>query len=323
MTNPLGVDWVATGPSPAQLAAAGKVFALRYLDRPDYPLLTRAEIDGLHAANIDVGLIAEWGSQRMLGGASAGVIDGMRARAALTTLGAPAGTVVYFAADWPATSGQMAAIDAYLQAVSPIIGQANTGIYGGRPVIAHCIASKSASHFWQTYAWSGTPPRWVIPGIHLQQYLNGQKIAGKTVDLCAAIQPEWGQWHAGLPDSSTGAGMKIDSSVIQWWTASEKDGVLRTEPNRALAPAVRVPAGEPIVSFGEWLDPLTGNNWRFGGYPIGSRTTYFWLRSGPGIPADHDFIAGPFGTLVPNPPPAPAPSQTVTVTGQNITVVGP
>ena len=108
--------------------------------------------------------------------------------------------------------------------------------------------------------------------------------------------------------------MKIDSSVIQWWTASEKDAVLRTEPNRALAPAVRVPAGEQIVSFGEWLDPLTGNNWRFGGYPIGSRTTYFWLRSGPGIPADHDFIAGPFGTLVPNPPPAPAPSQTVTVT---------
>jgi len=80
-----GVDWVATGPSPAELKAAGKTFALRYLDRHDAgtTLLTAAEVTALHAAGIDVGCIAEWGAQRMLGGGSAGTIDGQRAKAAL------------------------------------------------------------------------------------------------------------------------------------------------------------------------------------------------------------------------------------------------
>ena len=152
MTNPLGVDWLGSGPTAAELAAAGKVFRLGYIDRPDSSL-TRIQIDLMHAAGIDIGLIAEWGAQRMLGGASAGVMDGMRIRDALTQLGAPSGTVVYCAADWNATAAQMAKIDGYLGGVASVIGHECTGVYGGRAVILHVLASGSASHFWQTYAW--------------------------------------------------------------------------------------------------------------------------------------------------------------------------
>ena len=190
-----GVDWVATGPSPAELRAAGKSFALRYIDRADYPSLSAAEAAALHAQGIDVGCIAEWGSQRMLGGSRAGAADGQRAARALRDIGAPAGTAVYFAADWNATSAQMAAIDAYLTAAGSVIGHECTGVYGGLAVIRHALQSRTASRFWQTYAWSGTPTVWAA-GTHLQQYRNGQAVAGHTVDLDRALVADWGQWHA-------------------------------------------------------------------------------------------------------------------------------
>ena len=200
MTNPLGVDWLGSGPTAAELAAAGKVFRLGYIDRPDSSL-TRIQIDLMHAAGIDIGLIAEWGAQRMLGGASAGVMDGMRIRDALTRLGAPSGTVVYCAADWNATAAQMAKIDGYLGGVASIIGHECTGVYGGRAVILHVLASGSASHFWQTYAWSGTPPRWVIPGIHLQQYLEPPE--DRRQDGGPRTRPSSPSGASGTPDFPT------------------------------------------------------------------------------------------------------------------------
>ena len=85
--------------------------------------------------------------------------------------------------------------------------------------------------------------------------------------------------------------MKIDALVRQNWTAAGTNGVLRVTPDRAAAVTVRLAAGEPIVSAGEYF-AADGNNWRFAEYPVGSRQTVYFLRTGPGIPTDHDFVAG-------------------------------
>ena len=85
--------------------------------------------------------------------------------------------------------------------------------------------------------------------------------------------------------------MKIDALVRQNWTANGTNGVLRTAPDRLAPVTVRLAAGAPIVSSGEYFD-IAGNSWRFAEYPVGSRATVYFLRTGPGVPKDHDFIAG-------------------------------
>lgn len=237
MSAPIeGVDWLGASPSPAELVAAGKHFRLGYLDRPDSSL-TRAQAGALHARGIDVGLIAEWGAQRMAQGARAGSADGQRAKRALAALGAPAGTVVYFAADWDAGATHLAAIDAYLTAAGSALGHARVGVYGGLRVIRHVLKSRSASHFWQTYAWSGTPTVWAA-GTHLQQYRNSQRIGGHAVDLDRALVADWGQWHASPPVTAAPDDQPVKETTVtdpKALAAAIKTDVhyVRTQPARA------------------------------------------------------------------------------------------
>ena len=85
--------------------------------------------------------------------------------------------------------------------------------------------------------------------------------------------------------------MKIDALVRQNWTANGTNGVLRAIPERAAPVTVRLAAGAPIVSWGEYFD-TAGNSWRFAEYPAGSRQTAYFLRTGPGVAKEHDFLAG-------------------------------
>jgi hypothetical protein len=88
--------------------------------------------------------------------------------------------------------------------------------------------------------------------------------------------------------------------VVQRWTANGTNGALRTAPDRSLVPS-KIPGGTEILSYGEWLAP-DGNNWRRAEWPIGSRTEVWFLRSGPNLAKDHDFIAGAM-VPVPGAPP--------------------
>lgn len=79
--------------------------------------------------------------------------------------------------------------------------------------------------------------------------------------------------------------------VYQEWTANGTDGVLRTTASRSAPIAYRLPAGTRIVSQTEATDP-SGNSWREVNYPVGTRGIAWLLRMGPGVPKDHDWIAG-------------------------------
>lgn len=97
--------------------------------------------------------------------------------------------------------------------------------------------------------------------------------------------------------------VNLTAVKAQRWTANGTDGALRTEPNRSLVP-IKAPAGSEIISYGEYKAP-DGNNWRVGDWPAGSGVPMWFLRAGPGVAPDHDFIAG---AILPLPtPPAPLP----------------
>ena len=91
---------------------------------------------------------------------------------------------------------------------------------------------------------------------------------------------------------------KITAYVRQNWTANGTNGVLRLEPIRATNPVETLSAGTPIESFAELeeVTPAGINYWRAASWPYGSRNVFFFLRAGPGIARNHDFLAGGFVT---------------------------
>lgn len=309
-----GVDWVATGPSPAELVAAGKSFAMRYIARSDYPPLSVAEAAGLHAEGLDVGIIGEWGSQRMLGGRTAGVIDGQKAAAALASLGAPAGVVVYACADWDVQPAQLPSVDSYLAGFASVVGQPCTGLYGGLRVIEHVQGTRTASHFWQCYAWSGVRTTVWAPNTHLQQYRNGETIAGHSVDLDRSMQADWGQWRA----SDMGVRVKQAATVSTtspWASFGTAKTAKACKGNDTGTGAQHdFPAGADlgVVQLGSLVAAL-------GSWPAG---TPIVLTNVNGEQAAFIKAEVVFTPIAPPVPPA-APTKTVTVSGQNLKVAGP
>jgi hypothetical protein len=62
--------------------------------------------------------------------------------------------------------------------------------------VEHCQAIGTARWFWQTYAWSGGK---VSAHTHFLQYLNGQTVAGASVDLNQSRQFDFGAWEPVAP----------------------------------------------------------------------------------------------------------------------------
>jgi Rv2525c-like, glycoside hydrolase-like domain len=194
----------AEQPSGAALAAAGLVFMARYLP---YKLvdgswnpkgLTAAQVADLRAHGIAIVPNWEQVSTRANQGYAAGVSDASTSSGALINLGFPAEQGVYFSVDFPTngyTAAQWAPIDAYFDGVASVLRVARTWVYGGYDTIAHFVANGKASKFWQTRAWSGTPPK-IHPRADIYQPAKTQVVGGVTVDLDMASVQDYGQWPA-------------------------------------------------------------------------------------------------------------------------------
>ncbi len=188
-----GVDFSWARPGGAALAAAGKKFVVRYVPtgsgRKD---LDAAEIADYRAHDLAICLVWESAPGRAKAGTAAGRADATVAKAAAAALGFPLTTPIYFAVDFDAQSADFPAIDAYLRGAATVLSAPRVGVYGSARLMAHCANVKSAQWFWQTYAWSYGV---IFPGNHLYQYNNvGQSINGGEVDLCRAMQANYGQW---------------------------------------------------------------------------------------------------------------------------------
>lgn len=208
-----GVDYSHARPGGRALRDAGKSFAVRYL----YPehggkALTNPEIADLKRYGIDIAVVYEGSAGDMKQGRDRGVRDARVAQTELESLDLPDSLPIYFAADWDASPGEQAAIDAYLEGAASVIGADRVGVYGGYWVVKRCKENGTAQWLWQTYAWSGGN---VLDGIHLFQYRNSQDLNG-AVDFCRAYQANFGQLptviHGG---SGAGVGHSIPASEVE------------------------------------------------------------------------------------------------------------
>jgi Rv2525c-like, glycoside hydrolase-like domain len=195
-----GVDYSFTRPSPTQLRAAGKTFAVRYVGTPGSGKnLTKAEAQALQAAGLDLVSNYEAGNAGwMHGGRTVGVAAAKAAHADAVACGMPPDRPIYFSADWNATLDEYKTqIRPCLQGAADVLGgPGRVGVYGSVYVVTWAMQDNVADWGWGTYAWSfGQWP----PHGQLRQYKNGVALAGGIVDLCLAVTADFGQW-AGQPE---------------------------------------------------------------------------------------------------------------------------
>lgn len=192
-----GVDCASsvTADAAAGLKAAGRGFVCRYVSTIGNPKnLTAAEARRLKAAGLDVVVVFETTADRALAGRPAGVADAKAALAQAVACGMPSGRPIFFAVDFDVSSGQKARVISYIAGAASVLGKHGTGVYGGLGAVKAVLDAAVCSFAWQTYAWSGGV--WDRRA-QLQQYENGQTLAGLSVDFDRAVSIDYGQW--GVP----------------------------------------------------------------------------------------------------------------------------
>ncbi|MEV4253116.1 DUF1906 domain-containing protein [Spirillospora sp. NPDC049652] len=191
-----GVDYAWGRPGPSALKRAGAKFVCRYLSHDTSGKnLTRAEADQLSRAGIWLVVVWESTASRALAGRAAGIADATEAAKQARACGMPADRPIFFAVDFDASSGQQAAINAYLDGAASVIGRARVGLYGGYGPVKRAFDAKKIRWGWQTYAWSGG--RW-DKRAQLQQYSNDHVVNGVGVDYDRATVNDYGQWRVGV-----------------------------------------------------------------------------------------------------------------------------
>jgi len=155
-----GIDTAAriSAQSANTLKENGIDFAVRYLVPESgitaWKALTKAEANDIRAAGLALMLCWELTGNRVKGGTEAGAADGLRAWHLADAIGVPAGTVIYFAADYNAPAADFDEIEAYLTAAQRNLEQYRAGLYGHEALVREMAARGVCRHFWQCVAWS-------------------------------------------------------------------------------------------------------------------------------------------------------------------------
>lgn len=149
-----GVDTAAriSAAQAKKLRENGISFAARYITPGKS--LDAAEIQALRNAGLAIMLCWETSAERMKGGARAGAEDSTRAAHYARQLGIPAGTVIYYAADYDVPAADFAAVEAYLRTAQANSEDYGVGLYGPEAVVAEMSRRGACYYFWQCVAWS-------------------------------------------------------------------------------------------------------------------------------------------------------------------------
>lgn len=212
-----GVDYAFSNPRPAELRAAGKTFAMRYVGPGTSPKhLTVGEADALKAAGLSLVTLVEGAAGDARGGYQVGVAHARSAVAMLKARRFPIDRPMYFAIDYDVTTAGWPAAREYLRGAGSVIGAQLVGLYGGYDPMVWAARDGVARWFFQTYAWS--EGRW-FSGNHVEQYRNGVHLAGGVVDLCRSRKEDFGQWGqsgTGAPIAPQQEGRESMATVFLW-----------------------------------------------------------------------------------------------------------
>ena len=188
-----GIDTAAkiTTATARALRQEGISFVARYLVPESYSkALTKAEAGILRDAGLAILPVWETYAKRIREGAKAGGEDGKTARKLAEGLDMPAGTVIYFAADYDAPAADYDAIEAYLDAASLNSGLYRIGLYGHEKLV-DAMYHRGYRNFWQCVAWSNA-----------------------FSDNAGAIQYEWqGGDNAKALAEKVGVGVDLDAAA--------------------------------------------------------------------------------------------------------------
>lgn len=196
-----GLDYSGTVPSLTSMLSAGVEFVVRYIGyfsgfddtnfiTPQGKCLTKTEAQLLSEAGISVVSNFEWYANRPLEGFLAGISDAQEANKIHLGCGGPPDAPIYFSVDY--NSNGYDAVD-YFKGVVSALGISRVGVYGPYTVMQVFVGNGGlASFYWQTYAWSGG--QW-FPNNDIEQYANGQTLAGVEVDYDRALTSYYGQWR--------------------------------------------------------------------------------------------------------------------------------
>lgn len=213
--RPTAIDQSWSRVSPADAKRNGIVLVCDYLSHDASKDWTAADIRAYHEAGVGCWLNWESEAGRPLLGYSAGYADGqaaaMKVEALIHAVGYTPGNrlVIPFSCDTDATPAQYATCaDYYRGAHDGMAGRYGVGAYGHADLIDYLTAHGNIEAAWQTYAWSGGR---LSANADLYQFLNGQTLAGASVDFNRIVHPDrlgawWPPGHA-VAVASNGAAL--------------------------------------------------------------------------------------------------------------------
>lgn len=153
--NYLGIDTAAKISAKAAkiLRENGISFAARYLvpnsGSTAWKALTASEAKGLRDAGLAILLCWETTANRMAGGYDVGQVDGAAAKKLAENMGIPAGTVIYFAADYAVPESDFEAVYQYLYAATVSVYPYKPGLYGSENIVREMNERHACDFFWQ------------------------------------------------------------------------------------------------------------------------------------------------------------------------------
>lgn len=186
-----GFDYASARPDLDALRAAG-VFVARYVCAIfGTKVITKEEADDIKAHNLGLVLVYEQYEHRPEEGRAAGHADALVALSQARAAGFPEDRPIYFAVDFDARPIHQPSIDEYLRGAAEVLGLPRVGVYGGINLIDRCWASKTATWFWQTGAWSYHKESIHANFVQMTD-LNGTIMGGEKVDINETRQADWG-----------------------------------------------------------------------------------------------------------------------------------
>lgn len=181
-----GIDTATplTAKTAKALKAEGYAFAGRYLvpaaGTLKWKALTRAEAEAITGAGLRLLTVWETTADRAKGGATAGLIDGKRAKECAEAIGMPRSGAIYFAVDYDAGEKELNTVAAYVIAAAGMCHPYPAGVYGGYKVIEALRKLEGCAHFWQCVAWSYGKKS---PALQVYQAQWDKQVCGVNVDV--------------------------------------------------------------------------------------------------------------------------------------------
>jgi hypothetical protein len=166
-----GADYAYWRPTTDELKALGFSFVVRYIapgDQTRPKVVSKAEIDALHAGGIAVLIVFEWRITDAFGGGRQGNEYGLWAKNKLRELGYPKGLPCIVAVDTDSIQqATLSAVESYLRAFALALSpDYKLGVYGGTRVMSR-VKDLSVLN-WKANARSWSPLGFRVP-VHAEQ----------------------------------------------------------------------------------------------------------------------------------------------------------